>query len=150
MRYSAAYFDTPVAAELLSQLHGLCFSKGWDEKAFSELLQLSGTTAHIISLAETPCAFCLFQIVGEDAEILTLGVIPEARGDSVGHFMLSQGVGPLIKAGVHRLFLEVSETNVSALKLYENFGFIKVGLRKNYYKEGDSRAHAIVMEKPLI
>ena len=150
MRYTVTNFDTPVAAKLLSQLHKLCFSKEWDEKAFSELLQLSSTTAQIISLAEKPCAFCLYQIVGEDAEILTLGVIPDMRGNSVGHFLLSQGIDPLVKAGVHRLFLEVSETNVSALKLYEQFGFIKIGLRKNYYKEKDSRADAIVMEKPLI
>ncbi|MBL4740535.1 MAG: GNAT family N-acetyltransferase [Sneathiella sp.] len=149
MIYSNVYFDTPAAAKLLSQLHSLCFSKAWSEKDFSDLLVLSGTTAQVIDLNETPSAFCLYQRAREDAEILTLGVIPAARGQALGQLMLSHGIGHLKTAGVTRVFLEVSETNASARKLYKNSEFLEVGIRKNYYKEGDNRTHAIVMEKKV-
>jgi len=150
MTYSSAFFDTPTAAKLLSHLHSLCFSAMWDEKAFSDLLSLPGTIAQIISFNDTPVGFSLYQMVEEDAEILTLGVLPTMRGRALGQLMLSQGIDFLKEAGVTRLFLEVSETNISGLKLYKNSGFLKIGMRKNYYKEGDARIHAIVMEKKLI
>ena len=31
--------------------------------------------------------------------------------------------------------LEVRETNVAAIRLYESMGFREAGIRKNYYKE---------------
>ena len=43
--------------------------------------------------------------------------------------------------------LEVNEKNTIAIKLYEKFGFEKVGLRKKYYNEKDN---AIIMTKILI
>ena len=36
------------------------------------------------------------------------------------------------------LTLEVNEHNLNAIKLYEKFGFIKVGLRKKYYNRTDN------------
>ena len=40
------------------------------------------------------------------------------------------------------LTLEVNETNINAIKLYEKFNFKKVGLRKNYYGQNKN---AIIM-----
>lgn len=40
------------------------------------------------------------------------------------------------------LTLEVNETNINAIKLYEKYNFKKIGLRKNYY--GQNR-NAIIM-----
>lgn len=150
MAYSSTFFDTPVVATLLSTLHELCFSKAWSEKSFSELLLLEGTTAQIISHENEPCAFALYQVVGADAEILTLGVIPISRGKSIGHIILSQGATFLKDLEVTRLFLEVSATNTAALKLYQNSGFLKIGYRKNYYSDAGSQSDAVIMEITLI
>ena len=38
--------------------------------------------------------------------------------------------------------LEVNENNTNAIKLYEKFSFIKLGIRKKYYKNTDN---AIIM-----
>lgn len=40
------------------------------------------------------------------------------------------------------LTLEVNETNINAIKLYEKFNFKKIGLRKNYYGQNKN---AIIM-----
>ena len=42
------------------------------------------------------------------------------------------------------LILEVHEKNVKAIKLYSDLGFIEVGRRKNYYKDG---AGALLMTR---
>ena len=45
--------------------------------------------------------------------------------------------------GVSRLFLEVRESNERAIHVYEKAGFVKNGLRKNYYE--DPVEHAVLM-----
>ena len=41
--------------------------------------------------------------------------------------------------------LEVAECNFSAIHLYQKFGFERIGIRKNYYKNQDG----IIMKKKL-
>ena len=41
---------------------------------------------------------------------------------------------------------EVNEKNINAIKLYEKFGFKKIGLRKKYYNNIDN---AILMKKNI-
>ncbi|CAM3113083.1 GNAT family N-acetyltransferase [Streptobacillus ratti] len=42
------------------------------------------------------------------------------------------------------VFLEVSEKNISAIKLYEKIGFKKISVRKKYYLDG---SNALIMKK---
>ena len=37
-----------------------------------------------------------------------------------------------------KLFLEVRESNLPAISLYEKYGFIKISQRKKYYKDGEN------------
>ena len=45
------------------------------------------------------------------------------------------------------LTLEVKETNIYAIQLYENYNFKKIGLRKNYYSQNEN---AILMTLSFI
>ena len=47
------------------------------------------------------------------------------------------------KKGVSDITLEVRETNVPAISLYEKFGMTSVGIRKNYYQ--DNNENALIM-----
>ncbi|NYV27719.1 GNAT family N-acetyltransferase [Streptobacillus felis] len=42
------------------------------------------------------------------------------------------------------IFLEVSEKNIAAIKLYEEIGFKKISIRKKYYLDG---SNALIMKK---
>ena len=45
-----------------------------------------------------------------------------------------------------KILLEVSQSNVTAVRFYSRFDFSTVGIRKNYYKDG---SHALLKEKKL-
>ena len=47
---------------------------------------------------------------------------------------------------IKRLFLEVSHSNIAAVKFYSRFDFSTVGIRRNYYKDGSD---ALLKEKIL-
>jgi ribosomal-protein-alanine N-acetyltransferase len=89
-----------------------------------------------------PLGFCAWrQISPDEAELLNLGVDPEARRRGVASALL-ESLGATARGTV---FLEVAETNKPALALYTRQGWTAVGLRRGYYNKGT--INAIVMKK---
>ena len=85
------------------------------------------------------------QIILDEAEVCNIAVFEEHRNKGVGKSILNSIITYCKSRCVKKIFLEVSETNVVALRLYEKLGFSRVGVRENYYKSGN----AIVMSLNL-
>ena len=79
----------------------------------------------------------------EEAHITTLGVHPEYRGFQLAQVLLIQAIELCYKEMIKYITLEVRESNVPAISLYEKFLFESIGMRKNYYQ--DNGENAIIM-----
>ena len=75
----------------------------------------------------------IIQVIELEAEIITLVVDSNFRNKNIGTRLLYKTLENLRLKKVKKIFLEVSEKNIAALKIYKKFGFIKYGIRKNYY-----------------
>lgn len=64
---------------------------------------------------------------GGDARVLSIGVRRDAQGRGVGGALLAAALGRLDRLGVPVVHLEVRPENAPALRLYERFGFERVG-----------------------
>lgn len=64
-----------------------------------------------------------------EREILNLAVDPSARQRGVARALLQAELG----RGKNQWFLEVRESNTSAIKLYQSAGFRVAGRRESYY-----------------
>ena len=94
--------------------------------------------------------FCIFSINKEDAEIITMAVIPKYQNQGIGFLILNQLEEVLLKSNCNKIFLDVASNNLVALHLYKKAGFKKFGTRKNYYTIlKDKKVDAILMEKFL-
>jgi len=82
-------------------------------------------------------------IVGNEAEVHTIGVRPAAQGSGLGRKLLRQ---LLTAAAGRRILLEVRTDNQVAIGLYESEGFIRLGVRRRYYQP--SGADAYTMARP--
>ena len=51
--------------------------------------------------------------------------------------------------GARSMLLEVRPSNVAAQKMYERYGFVRIGARRGYYPARDGREDAVVMRVPL-
>ncbi len=133
MRVSAA---GPAFFPVFAALHRDCFARSWDEAAFAGLFDTPGTFG-LLATAEdgAPLGLCLYRVVADQAEILTIGVLPQARGLGAARALLAEAAADAAARGATRLFLEVSVNNAAARRLYAAAGFGAIGLRKNYYKE---------------
>jgi len=75
------------------------------------------------------------------AWIATVAVLPEFRGRGIGAALLQACEAQI---SVNRIRLCVRPSNDVAIRLYERFGYTKVGEWTRYYQDGES---ALVMEK---
>ncbi|QYN24917.1 ribosomal protein S18-alanine N-acetyltransferase [Amycolatopsis sp. DSM 110486] len=80
-----------------------------------------------------------------EAEIHTIGVVPEAQGQGIGKALLRALLDRADEASAP-VFLEVRTDNDTAVGLYERHGFEKLGIRKRYYQP--SGADAFTMARP--
>lgn len=88
----------------------------------------------VLRTAEHPvAAFCAFWLVVDQAHINNLAVRPELRGRGLGTQLLEGVIAEVAHLGGKELTLEVRESNEPALRLYEKGGFVREGVRKNYY-----------------
>jgi ribosomal protein S18 acetylase RimI-like enzyme len=84
------------------------------------------------------CGWYLATKQGEDFELLFIYSAPHARGRGIGKQLLSDLIKKVRKnsAGA-KIFLEVRSSNLIAIKLYEQMGFVKITTRSRYYSDGE-------------
>ena len=70
-------------------------------------------------------------------EITNIVVRKDMRNKGVGKLLLKNLIKLSKKNNKNTIYLEVNSNNTTAIKLYENNGFKKVGLRKKYYNNTD-------------
>lgn len=86
-------------------------------------------------------------VASDAAEILTVGVVPQARRQGLARKMLAELYAEATRRGAVELFLEVRVDNADAIALYLDEGFAEVGRRPGYYENG--RVDAVVMRRAL-
>ena len=124
----------------LENLHKACFpKKPWSASDFADLKK-SGC-----DIIASQNGFVVWRVVADEAEIITIGVHPNARKSGIASAMLAIIENDIKKRGGKKIFLEVAENNEPARKLYEANGYKKIGIRPKYYDGID----AILMEKAL-
>lgn len=79
----------------------------------------------------------------EEAHITTLSVHPQARRQGVAQSLLFAIIDDCYKAKIKYITLEVRESNIAAISLYEKNGFKSIGTRKGYYQ--DNNENALIM-----
>ena len=82
---------------------------------------------------DTVAGYAGFWFDGDDAQIMTIGVAIEYQKRGIASNLLKTMIENAKSIGAKRMLLEVKVNNNPALKLYEKFGFTKMGLRKRYY-----------------
>ena len=135
----------------LARIHAQGFYRGWPTAEFASFLSEDGTPVYVACDAKRRIAgFALIRIAADEAELLTIAVDPKWRGKRIGQALLRAAFDDLLMSPARRMFLEVSEENAPAIKLYGREGFSRVSSRKGYYPKPDgSAATALVMARDL-
>lgn len=123
------------------------FPKILTSKSVKEDIKNNQFTNYLTYLVNgEPVAFINYYIMYERAEIININVLEEYQNQKIASKLLEYTVNECISHNVKSITLEVKETNIKAIHLYEKFDFSKVAVRRKYYQGIDG----ILMEKELM
>lgn len=80
-----------------------------------------------------PVGFVIARWVGDECEIMSIGVHPQYRRLGLGRVLMETVRRTALVHGKTSWILEVREHNTPALSLYKSIGFHEVGKRRGYY-----------------
>lgn len=121
--------DIKEAANLEAQL----FKDAWSEQGIRDTFEKGQTLLLAAFEDKKLIGYLILYYVLEDGEIARIAVAPESRRQGVGSRMLLEMETLCEDNGITRILLDVRESNETALAFYTDHGFIKDGIRRNFY-----------------
>jgi len=112
-------------------------NEAYSLKQIEEIIFMENYTSYFIKEKDIISGYIIIFDNSEAFEIMKIGVLEEKRKTGIGEKLINK-----IKEKEKNIFLEVRETNISAVSFYLANDFKKVGIRKNYY---NNKENAILM-----
>lgn len=103
----------------------------WREQQFLDSTQCR----HIcvgVWVEEALAGYAVFSLAAGEAELLILGTARDWQKQGIAFGILAS-METVLEQHAQEIFLEVRESNLAAISLYEKIGFNCLGQRKNYY-----------------
>ena len=119
----------------LAELDQNIFADFWSEKAFISSVDSKMEIVPVVTLNDTDeiVAYAAVSFVLDECNINRIAVVPDFRGRGLGTYLLGC-IEELLPPEVSIFNLEVRESNVHAIEMYEKFGYTVLGRRKNFYR----------------
>jgi [ribosomal protein S18]-alanine N-acetyltransferase len=146
----------PTRSDDAAALYRLFFPQAWERPwsaaEFTSLLAMPGCFGHLLidSEDDVPRGLILVRTAADEAEILTIGVVPSGRRQGGAARLLEQAIAECVARGTPILFLDVAMDNEPARLFYERHGFTAIGTRPQYYARGENPSvAALTMRRDL-
>ena len=126
----------------VAELERLNFSAPWDEAAVRSELTNKLSLWLVALDGEAVVGYVGSQTVMQEADMMNLAVADSHRRRGIARALVEELIRRL---DAYQLTLEVRESNLPAISLYESMSFQQVGLRKNYYQK--PKENALILRK---
>lgn len=97
----------------------------------------------------TLIAYSVMTLMIDEAHLLNLSVARDCQRAGLGWRTLEWMAEIARGYGARTMLLEVRPSNESAVRMYERYGFQKIGVRRGYYPAQNGREDALVMRVAL-
>ena len=130
------------AVDEIVALEAASFTNPWSKEALLWELQNSDVTRVYIGRDAdgTLVAFCACWVIFDELHINTMAVDATRRRQGIASELLRYVIGDARAAGAKKATLEVRESNMGAIRLYESLGFTLVARRPRYYTKPEEDA----------
>ncbi len=133
--------------EAVLEIEEASFPTPWSKNSFLYELTENQRAVYLVAKNEfnKVTGYIGMWIVFDEGHITNLAAHPLYRRQGVGRALLNELIAVAKKNGVQYLTLEVRRSNLSAQDLYQQIGFVHMGVRRKYYL--DNREDALIMWK---
>ena len=129
----------------VAELEALCFSDPWSEKALG-LLVTDGAYGAVCLQDGRVMAYGGVLWAPDEGQITNIATHPDARRCGMGAAILEHLIAEAELRGCEQLSLEARVSNIPAIALYERYGFLKMGLRRGFYKHPTEDAFVMCLQ----
>jgi len=131
--------------DVILEIESTCFPFAWSRDVFIAELDKSYGCSFSAFFQGNLAGYALGWKIATEIHIANLAVHPEYRNNGLGTALIMR----LIKedSELQGAFLEVRQSNIDAIKLYEKLGFERIGIHEKYYFTENE--DAILMRKDL-
>ena len=121
--------DVDLCYELDSDTISLWSKRQWANEFKKKNINIIG-----LYLSNLLIGICVFHLILDEAQINNFVIRQRFRKKSFGSYLMNYLIEQCKKSNVNKLFLEVSQSNITAEKFYNRYDFFTDGIRNNYYK----------------
>ncbi len=132
----------------VAALETLCFAEPWSERALELLLTKDALGVVAVSEDGAILAYGGMLLVPDEGQITNIATHPDFRRLGAGRQILRALIAESESRSLSVLALEVRESNLAAIRLYESEGFAVMGRRKRFYKNPAEDALVMLREHP--
>lgn len=136
--------DVPVVMDIERRAYDF----PWTDGIFRDCLAV-GYRCHVVLQDGMIAGYGVMTAAVGEAHILNLCVDPHQRRRGLGRALLNHLIEDARAAGATTLLLEVRPSNAAGIALYEQLGFKRIGMRKDYYPAKGGREDAIMLERGI-
>ena len=127
----------------IAALEALCFAEPWSAQSLALLVGDTALALTCLDESGTPVAYVGMLTVLDEGQITNVATHPAHRRRGLADTLLEALLAEARRLGLATLSLEVRESNIAAISLYEKHGFSVVGKRNHFYQ--NPRENALVM-----
>ncbi len=138
----------PADLDRVMELEPDLYAHPWTRGNFSDSLA-AGYSCWVVECASTLAGYGVLMIGVREAHLLNLSVAMPWQRRGFGRMLLEHFVRIARASDAAQIFLEVRPSNHAARRLYIQFGFRDITLRRGYYPAGRGREDAILMGMAL-
>lgn len=118
-----------------------CFANPWSRADLEQQLNLDTSHFAVATLDGNVVGYMGLQIFSGEGYVTNVAVLPEYRRQGIAKMLIEKQ----LQNEMSFITLEVRESNLPAIKLYESCGFENVGIRPKFYS--NPTENAIIMTR---
>ena len=116
----------------------ISFTRPWTKNQIKKDLQDCLSSENwVYELNGNVVGYIFVSKIEDQFHLNNIAVHPDFLEKKIGSSLIKHIIMRAKNRKVKFILLEVSINNISARKCYKSLGFVKVGVRRNYYSKGD-------------
>ena len=124
--------------ESIARIEALSFKTPWSREMILSEMKEPISRFFVAEVAGKVVGYYGFLHILDELHILNVAVDPDFRGRGLGKKLMAHLISEARALCARAITLEVRESNLSAIRLYEGAGFLLAGVRPHYYTDKEN------------
>ena len=118
----------------IAEIENLSINPPWSYKAICDFSEYDTNRIITAKVNGVVAGYITYSVIIDEVQIANVAVHPDFRRKGIAEKLLRFLIDEAKESNMFVITLEVRNSNIPAIKLYEKCVFSNVGVRKNYYK----------------